>query len=297
MIYTLTLNPSLDYYMFPVGLEMGKTCRSVGERLSIGGKGINVSCVAAALGAQCCSLGFIGGFTGLELEKELNQKGIKTDFIKIKDGITRINVKLEGREFTEINAQGPYIEESELEALLGRLSRLNSGDTLIICGSVYKNASDNIYADIIEALNKKGVRCILDSSGRPFLNALVFEPYLVKPNLYELEAAVGIKIESKETLISAANILKNMGAQRVLVSLGAHGCMLLDKNGELYFQKAVSGKALNAVGAGDSMLAAFVSSPFEDSAKALKFANAAGAACAFSHALPTKEEIYKLFEQ
>jgi 1-phosphofructokinase len=295
MIYTLTLNPAVDLTVFVSSLCEGQTNRSQSESILFGGKGINVSCVLKNLGVNSKALGFIAGFTGAALEKTLSEKGIDTDFIGLKSGFTRINVKLKGETETEINGSGPKIDEASLSQLFSKLLALENGDTLILSGSAPASLSPNIYAEIMESLSFKDIRFVVDAAGELLERTLKFKPFLIKPNLAELEGLVGENLNSRDEIICAANLLIEKGAQNVLVSLEDEGAILVCQSGEVFEISGHKGSVLNSVGAGDSMLAAFLAFCDEDFEYALKYANAAGAACAFSDNLPTREQIEKIF--
>lgn len=293
MIYTLTLNPAVDLTMCVDSIIGGQTNRSQSESILFGGKGINVSIVLKNLGLNSRALGFIAGFTGDALERSLKEKGIDTDFVHLESGFTRINVKLKGEAETEINACGPEIDESALSQLFTKLLSLEDGDTLVLSGSAPASLGSDIYAEIMESLSFKNVRFVVDAAGDLLKNTLKFKPFLIKPNLAELENLVGEALNSEEKIIAAAKSLIKEGAQNVLVSLGKKGAILVLKNGEVYKEGGHKGRAVNTVGAGDSALAAFIYAEAENRGfeYALKFANAAGAACAFSSDLPTKDQI------
>ena len=291
MIYTLTLNPAIDLSMRVDSVTEGQTNRSQSESILFGGKGINVSCVLKNLGVDSAALGSIAGFTGSALENSLKEQGINTDFVHLKSGFTRINVKLRGKKETEINACGPEIDEGSLSALFSKLLSLKDGDTLILSGSAPSSLSDSLYAEIIESLSFKNIRFVIDAAGNLLLKALKHKPFLIKPNLRELEDLVGESLVTGDEIICAANLLIEKGAQNVLVSLGEKGAVLACQNGSVLVEKGHKGVPINTVGAGDSMLAAFLYAEKHGLDFALKFANAAGAACAFSQSLPTKEQI------
>ena len=297
MIYTVTFNPAIDYVMQAGEIELGKTNRSSNEEIHFGGKGINLSFVLAELGKDTTALGFVAGFTGDALEKAVEKMGIKTDFIHLKSGNTRINVKLNGEKETEINGSGPNIEAVELEALFEKLESLKSGDTLVLAGSIPASLPNDIYGQIAKLIQKKGVRLVVDATGTLLLNVLKYKPFLIKPNRQELEEIIGKEIKTEDELISAANLLKEKGAENVLVSLGADGAILLDTDGKIYKQSAFKVKAVNTVGAGDSMLAGFLAGVENGFDYALKLGAAAGAATAALSGLATKEKIEEILSQ
>jgi 1-phosphofructokinase len=291
MIFTVTFNPAIDYVMQVGDIAFGKTNRSQTEEIHFGGKGINVSVVLSELGVQTTALGFTAGFTGEELEKAVVKKGIKADFIRLSSGNTRINVKLKGKEETEINAAGPSIEKDELNRLFEKLNDIKSGDTLVLAGSIPASLPTNVYEEIALAVKNKGVRLVVDATGDLLLNVLKYNPFLIKPNRQELEEIIGKEIKTDEQLISAANLLKQKGAKNVLVSLGAEGAMLLAADGNVYRQKAFKVKAVNTVGSGDSMIAGFLAGVEKGYEFALILGAAAGAATAALSGLATKEKI------
>ena len=291
MIYTVTFNPAIDYLMQVGDINFGKTNRSITEEIHFGGKGINVSAVLSELRVDTTALGFTAGFTGEALEKAVGEMGVKADFIRLKKGNTRINVKLKGNEETEINAAGPHIEGDELNRLFEKLESIKSGDTLVLAGSIPASLPKDVYEKIAEKLQNKGIRLVVDATGNLLLKVLKYKPFLIKPNRQELEEIIGKEIKTEDELISAANVLKEKGAENVLVSLGSEGAILLASNGKVYRQSAFKVKAINTVGSGDSMIAGFLAGCEKGYEYALKLGAAAGAATAALPALATKEKI------
>ena len=291
MIYTVTFNPALDYILKVNNLKLGETNRSFYEEIHIGGKGINVSLVLSSFGVENTALGFIGGFTGDKLLKFAEEKGIITDFVKLKDGDTRINVKIKSLNETEINAKGPNIEQEELNEFFSKLFEISSGDTLVLSGSIPKSLPDNIYEQIMEKLAEKNIRICVDATGKLLLNCLKYKPYIIKPNIAELEELFGEKLDNDEKIISAAKRLQIMGAVNVLVSMGADGAILLDEYSNVHKIKAHKIVPLDTVGAGDSMLAGFIIGSEEGYDYALKLGNAAGAATSCCESIAQREEI------
>lgn len=296
MFYTVTFNPALDYYMKIDNLKAGETNRSFGEEVHLGGKGINVSVILSRLGAENTALGFIAGFTGDALKEKVESLGIKTDFIKLDSGLTRINVKLKGDTETEINAEGPNISQNDLEKLFEKLDALKSGDTLVLAGSVPKTLPQDIYELILKKLENKGIRFCVDATGKLLLNVLKYKPFLIKPNNFELEEILGEKLRSEEEIITAAKKLKAMGACNVLVSLGGDGALLVDEFNTVHRVLPHKITPINTVGAGDSMLAGFLVGAENGYNYALKLGNAAGGATAASMNLAEREEIMTLLE-
>lgn len=294
MIYTVTFNPALDYILKTDDFNLGTTNRSVFEVITFGGKGINVSYVLSQLGVENTALGFVAGFTGEELLRKINSTGIKTDFIKLSSGNTRINVKIKGNAETEINASGPPITQNDIEQLFKKLENLCEKDVLVLAGSIPKCLPDNIYENILSKLQGKGIRFVVDATGELLLNVLKYNPFLIKPNLAELEDIVGEILDSEEKIISAAFKLKKMGAVNVLVSLGKDGALLIDEFGNVHRQSVLGGKPVNTVGAGDSTVAGFLVGCDNGYEYALRLGVAAGGATACSQYLATKEEILSL---
>lgn len=294
MVYTVTFNPALDYAMYINEFNLGATNRSLSEEITIGGKGINVSYILNQFDIPNIALGFVAGFTGEKLMNLANQMGIKNDFIVLKDGNTRINVKLKGKIETEINAKGPIIDDYSLDCFFNKLDALKSGDTLVLSGSVSGGLNNDIYEQILNKINNKNIKICVDATGDLLKNTLKFCPFVIKPNTDELEDLVGQKLNSFDEIVSAAKVLQTMGAQNVLVSMGKDGAILLDSYGNVYFEKAKSIVPINTVGAGDSMLAGFICGCEKGYEYALKLGNACGGATAASNFLATKDEILSL---
>ena len=298
MIYTVTFNPSLDYIVDVPDFRLGLTNRTSAEQMFAGGKGINVSIVLKNLGLENTALGFIAGFTGEEIRRRLEEKGICSDFIRLKEGLSRINVKLRSIDGTEINGEGPEIGKQELAKLLGRLDQLEKGDTLILAGSIPVSMPESIYSDILEQLECRGIQCVVDATGELLLNVLKYHPFLIKPNNHELGEIFGVTLTERDQIKPYAKRLQEMGARNVLVSMAGKGAVLLAEDGSFYETSAPKGRLVNAVGAGDSMVAGFVAGYLEkkDYSHAFKMGVSAGSASAFSENLTTKAEagaIYK----
>lgn len=297
MIYTLTFNPSLDYMISVDDFEMNKVNRTNTELVYPGGKGINVSMVLKNLCHKSVALGFVAGFTGDAFEKLISAKGIDTDFIKVNDGMTRINVKLKTSIETEINGQGPAINKEDIEKLYNKLLSLEDGDILVLAGSIPKSVPNTIYSDIMECLKTKKINIIVDASNDLLLNVLKYHPFLVKPNNFELGEIFGVDINSKEEALKYANILKDKGARNVLVSMAKDGAVMVCEDGKEICMEAPFGEVVNSVGAGDSLVAGFIAG-FEESRdyyKAIKMGVCTGSASAFSMELATKEAVEKLY--
>lgn len=298
MIYTVTFNPALDYVMRVESLESKDIIRTQGEQLSYGGKGINVSVILSRLGVDNKALGFLAGFSGRQVEQMLNDEKIKNDFVYLKNGYTRINVKIksdDGGE-TDINASGPDIDKDEVKALFERLSELKKGDALVLAGSIPKSLPDDIYEKILDNLKDRGIDFAVDATGDLLTNVLKYKPFLIKPNHHELGDIFGVEIKSIDDIVKYAGLLQEQGARNVLVSRGKEGAALVDENGELYTMGNVPGKIVSSVGCGDSMVAGFLAGYAQtgDYAYALKLGSACGNATAFSSGLAEKEEIDKM---
>ncbi|MDE7258405.1 MAG: 1-phosphofructokinase [Lachnospiraceae bacterium] len=298
MIYTVTFNPSLDYIVSMDSFEMGMTNRTTKEQMFPGGKGINVSIVLSNLGIENTALGFTAGFTGEQIEKQVQAMGLRADFIRVDNGCSRINVKLKDYDGTEINGMGPDIDQTSVNRLYEKLDQLTEGDTLILAGSIPKSLPDSIYSDILERLQGKGVLFVVDATKDLLLNAMQYRPFLVKPNNHELGEIFGVTLKTREDVVPYAKKLQEKGARNVLVSMSKQGAVLVDEAGGVHVLPAPEGMLVNAVGAGDSMVAGFVAGWTEkgDYEHAFRMGISAGSASAFSEFLATREEVEQIFE-
>ncbi|MBQ6635994.1 MAG: 1-phosphofructokinase [Lachnospiraceae bacterium] len=297
MIYTVTFNPSLDYIVSVPNFELGKTNRTVYEQMLAGGKGINVTTVLRNLGIDSTALGFVAGFTGDELIRRMDEMGLKNDFIRIGNGFSRINLKLKDVDGTEINGMGPVIDQAGQDALMDKLNTLKEGDTLVLAGSIPESMPGTIYSNILEALQGRGIRFVVDATKDLLVNVLKYHPFLIKPNHHEIGEIFGVKLETRESVVPYAKKLQEMGATNVLVSMSGMGAVLLDENGGVHALPAPSGRLVNAVGAGDSMVAGFLTGWEEkgDYEHAFRMGIAAGSASAFSDLLATREEVMDVY--
>lgn len=293
MIYTVTLNPSIDYVVKLKSFKKGITNRTTGEHYNIGGKGINVSLILAELGIKSTALGFAAGFTGDAIVKGLENTGVKTDFIRLDDGLSRINIKILTDDESEINCQGPDINEEAFNKLLEKTDAISDGDTLVLAGSIPDTLGSDAYVRILERLKDKKIQIVVDATRRLLTNCLKYRPFLIKPNRQELSQLFIKDILTEQDVIECARELKKMGAENVIVSLGSEGAVLLDANGETHRIGIVKGKTRNTVGAGDSMVAGFIAGydQSHDYKKALTLGAACGIATAFSDGLAVKNEI------
>ena len=297
MIYTVTFNPSLDYIVSVPNFELGKTNRTVYEQMLAGGKGINVTTVLRNLGIDSTALGFVAGFTGDELIRRMNEMGLRNDFIRIGNGFSRINLKLKDVDGTEINGMGPGIDQAGQDALMDKLKALKEGDTLVLAGSIPESMPGTIYSNILEALQGRGIRFVVDATKDLLLNVLQYRPFLIKPNHHEIGEIFGVKLETRESVVPYAKKLQEMGAVNVLVSMSGMGAVLLDENGQVHALPAPKGELVNAVGAGDSMVAGFLTGWEEkhEYEHAFRMGVATGSASAFSDLLATREEVMDVY--
>jgi 1-phosphofructokinase len=295
MIYTVTFNPSLDYYVKVNNMKAGLVNRTSGERLTIGGKGINVSIALNQLGDATVAMGFVAGFTGKAICAQVEQLGICYDFIEV-EGQSRINVKVKSNNETDINGSGAKVTKADVDKLVKKLKgKLIVGDWLIISGSVPSSLNDMAYANFLKELDPpQGVNIVVDAVGNLLMNALQFKPFLIKPNIYELCDIFGISpnVDTKE-IANCAMELQKMGARNVIVSMGSSGAVMITENQQAMYVRATRGELINSVGAGDCMVAGFVHEYIRtgNCFKSLNYATAAGSACAFTDSLPTKEQV------
>lgn len=296
MIYTVTLNPSLDYVAFCDTFNFGKTNRTRNEYFVPGGKGLNISILLSRLGDDTCALGFTGGFTGKELTRLLNKEGINCDFQDVAQS-TRINIKLSCNKITEFNASGITLDNNKINALKEKLKTLKSGDWLCLCGSLPNGVNASIYHDLALCV-PQGVNVVIDTIGKPLLQALKVKPFLIKPNIDELCDIFECEIKTQEEIIFYAKKLKDMGAKNVLISLGKDGALLLDSENKIHIKKPPKGNAVNTVAAGDSMIAGFIHKfiKTKNYKESLKFATACGSATAFSEWIASPTLIEKLYK-
>lgn len=297
MIYTVTFNPAIDLVMRTAQLKSGEVNRANGEEMMFGGKGINVSMVLRELGVESVALGFVAGFTGEAIERGVRSAGVKTDFIRLESGFSRINVKIKAGDETELNGSGPDISESALEKLLAQLDGLQDGDTLVLAGSVPPSMPADIYERILARLSGRGIRAAVDAQGELLRDVLKYRPYLIKPNDRELGELFGVEIESPAQARQYAERLQLQGARNVLVSMAEKGAVLLDEEGREHFCAACRGEVRNSVGAGDSMLAGFLAGAERGFDEALRLGTAAGGATAFSDGLARRMDIERLLAQ
>ena len=302
MIYTVTLNPSIDYVADTDMFTAGKLNRLTGELFLPGGKGNNVSAVLKSFGIESTTLGFIAGFTGEQIDRLLREQGIRTDFIRLAEGNSRINMKILSRsdgEETEINGIGPVIGEKEMEELFHKLQMLGEWDSLILAGSIPPTLPDTVYEQLCEAVSNRGVRIVVDAEKKLLERVLRFRPYLIKPNHHELGEMFGVKITTKEAATHYAKKLQLAGARNVMVSMAADGAVFVAEDGQLYEMDPPEGTVVNSVGAGDSMVAGFLAAVANGLSikEAFRQAVFAGSACAFGKGLPTAQSVRELMEQ
>ena len=293
MIYTVTFNPSLDYIVSVDDFTLGRVNRTTKELVYPGGKGVNVSLVLKNLGMENTALGFIAGFTGTEIERGLKEWGCLTDFIKIPEGMSRINMKLRSREESEINGQGPKISEEALEELYRKLDAMDPGDVLVLAGSIPNSMPDSSYEQILARVQGRDIRSVVDATGDLLVNVLKYHPFLIKPNNHELEEIFHVPMDSKETIVAHAKKMQEMGAENVLISMAGDGAILVAADGSVWQSPAPKGKVVNSVGAGDSMVAGFITGYLKSQSyeEAFHMGICTGSASAFSERLATQEEV------
>lgn len=298
MIYTVTFNPSLDYVIQVDKLVPGEINRTTHEAVYPGGKGNNVSVILSNLGHSSKALGFTAGFTGEALENMLKEFGCDTAFIRLPEGSTRINVKINAGEETEINGQGPVITEEAQQALFEQLDALKKEDILVLAGSIPNTLPSNIYERILEHLQGRGIHFVVDATKELLLKVLKYHPFLIKPNNHELGEMFGVTLKTRDEIVTYAKKLQEMGAENVLVSMAGDGAILLTEDGIIYKAKPPKGKVLNSVGAGDSMVAGFLTGYLNtgEYEKAFRLGVVTGSATAFQYWLATKEDIVALME-
>lgn len=297
MVYTVTLNPALDYVMKLKNLRTDDINRTDGEEIYYGGKGINVSVILTQLDIPNTALGFLGGFTGKKLEEMLKSDGISCDFNYLKSGDTRINVKIKADKEIDLNACGPEITQEDMQSFLKKLDGIKDGDYLILAGSIPKTLPDDIYERMLESVSDRKVNCVVDATGDLLKNVLKYRPFLIKPNHHELGDLFSVEIKSDDDIVKYSKKLQEMGAKNVLVSMAKDGAMLTDENGNVHKIGNAKGKLVNSVGCGDSMVAGFSAGYIEtaDYSYALRLGSACGNATAFSEKLATREEIERVF--
>lgn len=299
MIYTVTFNPAVDYVLYMDTLDLGLVNRSVREEIYYGGKGINVSSVLKNLGTESAALGFVAGFTGEEVERGLKQAGIRTDFIRLEKGLTRINVKIKSAEETDVNGSGPEIGPEALGRLFEKLDELGEGDVLCLAGSIPATLPEDLYETILQRLQGRDIRFVVDATGDLLVNVLQYSPFLIKPNHHELGEIFGKELQSEDEIFRYADELRRMGARNVLVSMAGRGAVLAAEDGMHYKAEVPDGRVKNSVGAGDSMVAGFLVGYLKEEtyAHALRMGAAAGSATAFSDGLATQELTHALLDK
>lgn len=297
MIYTVTFNPSLDYVMRLHSFQPQGVNRTYEDFIVAGGKGINVSIMLRHLGHENTALGFIAGFTGDEIIRQLSEEGCKEAFVRLAEGNSRINVKLKSEGETEINAQGPTITEADVTKLYRQLDSLVDGDILILSGSIPKGLPNTIYRQIMEYLQDRQIQIIVDATQDLLMNVLSYRPFLIKPNHHELESVFHTTFKTEDHIIDAARQLQAKGARNVLVSRAGDGAILLDEQGQVRTKKVPKGTLVNSVGSGDSMVAGFLAGYLEsqgDYDTALAMGVAAGSASAFQEWLASRSDVEAL---
>ena len=297
MIYTLTLNPSVDYIVEADEIQLGSLNRSSNETKLPGGKGINVSRVLRSLGVETKATGFLGGFTGKYVEEFLNREGVQTSFVKV-EGDTRINIKLKAGTETEINARGPEISRLAIESLKDQIKLLGNGDFLILAGSIPSSMPESIYEEIVQICKKTGAEVIVDAEGDLLKSILDYRPFLIKPNHHELGQLFNKQITNADEAIFYGKKLIEAGAKNVIVSLADKGAVYINEN-DAYKAAVPQGEVKSSVGAGDSMVAGFVAQYLitGDRKEAFRYSVASGSATAFSIGLCTPDHVEQLLKE
>lgn len=299
MIYTVTLNPSLDYIAECKDFTLGATNRTSSEIIYPGGKGINVSIVLSNLGDRTTALGFLAGFTGEHIDSLIKDMGISSRMIRLDEGMSRINLKLKSKEETELNGMGPKISIIDIAHLYQKLESITEDDILVLAGSIPPSVSEGLYSDIMERLKEKKIKIVVDATKDLLMNVLDKKPFLIKPNIHELGELFNVKLDSADEALTYALKLKEMGAVNVIISMGKDGAMMVDEYGKSYTMNSPEGKLVNSVGAGDSLVAGFLHKYLETGnyEEAFRYGVCTGSASAFSSALATKEEVEKLYRE
>ena len=299
MIYTVTFNPSLDYIVTVENFAPGVVNRTSREIIFPGGKGINVSMVLKNLGCENTALGFVAGFTGQEITRLLKERDIRTDFIPVSSGFSRINVKLRAQKETEVNGRGPQIGEEDIARLYAKLDLLSDGDTLVLAGSIADTMPGSMYMDIMAHLQGKNLNIAVDATRDLLMNVLPYRPFLIKPNNHELGEIFQTLLTDKDDVIRCAKDLQRKGARNVRVSMAGDGAVLVTEDGSEYRMEAPKGKVVNSVGAGDSMVAGCLYGYMATGSceEAFRWGVCTGSASAFSEELATKKEVEALLNQ
>lgn len=299
MIYTVTLNPSLDYIAECKDFTLGATNRTSSEIIYPGGKGINVSIVLSNLGDRTTALGFLAGFTGEHIDSLIKDMGISSRMIRLDEGMSRINLKLKSKEETELNGMGPNISIIDIARLYQKLESITEDDILVLAGSIPPSVGEGLYSDIMERLKEKKIKIVVDATKDLLMNVLDKKPFLIKPNIHELGELFNVKLDSADEALPYALKLKEMGAVNVIISMGKDGAMMVDEYGNSYTMNSPEGKLVNSVGAGDSLVAGFLHKYLETGnyEEAFRYGVCTGSASAFSSALATKEEVEKLYRE
>lgn len=297
MIYTLTLNPSVDYIVEAEDIQLGILNRTSNETKLPGGKGINVSRVLRSLGVESKATGFIGGFTGRYVEEFLKREGVQTNFVNV-TGDTRINIKLKAGTETEINARGPEISTDAIDSLKKQIMQLGSSDYLILAGSIPSSMPDSIYEEIVQICKKTGAEVIVDAEGDLLKNILVHRPFLIKPNHHELGQFFNKEIKNADDAIFYGKQLVEAGAKNVIVSLAEKGAVYINEQ-DAFKAEVPRGEVKSSVGAGDSMVAGFLAQYLKtgETKEAFRYSVASGSATAFSIGLCTPDKVERLLHE
>jgi 1-phosphofructokinase len=273
--------------------------RTSHERITAGGKGVNVSLVLQQLQIPTTVYGYLSGTTGTMIAEQLQRTQIPTDWIILPNQMNRINLKVKEQDaVTELNGRGISVSAADTGILVDKLRKYGDGDYIVLAGSVPAGASASHYADIMRALADTGVRFAVDAEGEALQEALKAHPFVVKPNLRELCSVFGTEIETWWDALPYGRQMIEMGAQNVLLSLGADGALLFNHEQRIWHLSAPHGEVKNAVGSGDSMLGGFLAgcASGRDLTEALRMGIAAGSATAFSEWIATRSRMDNLLK-
>ncbi|MBH0230958.1 1-phosphofructokinase [Halobacillus yeomjeoni] len=296
MIYTCTLNPSIDYIMSVPKFESGTLNRAHNTSFYPGGKGINVSRVLRRLGVGTIALGFTGGFSGNFIKQFLSEERIEHRFIDT-DKDTRINVKLKSSDETEINGPGPELTTDQQEALLKQVDEMTNKDTLVLAGSVPSTLPPDFYMTIADICAKNRTKFVADTSGKALDGLIGKRIFLLKPNHHELGELFKTEIDSLEQTVHYGRKLFESGVEHVIVSMGGSGAIYIGENKTLH-ANVPEGVVKNSVGAGDSVVSGFLAGLTQGRSieESFRFGVAAGSATAFQDDLCEEKHVSEVLE-
>lgn len=302
MIYTVTPSPSLDLVMqLQTKLKVGSTHRASKEEMRPGGKGLNISIMLHNLGVTSTAFGFVAGFSGDELMRMMAATGVKTGFIRVRKGRTRINVRIkENVDQTSINGLGPEVSADDIAYLIRKISSLTTDDYLVLAGMVPPSLPQDIYSKFFESLKPESMpKVIVDTPCEQFKYVLKYKPFLIKPNINELRQYTNKALQDRNSVLEACYQLQAEGARNILVSLGKLGAIFLDESRQDYRIYAPGGIVQDKTGAGDSMIAGFLADYIQNHSleSAAYMAVATGSATAITEGIATQDIVHQLRAQ